>query len=217
MHNFHEIAGIVAGILSLLGYFPYIVAILRGTTKPNRASWFIWTLVGGLLAVSFAATGDRQAIWLPIGYFVGPFITAILSIRYGYAAWTRLDTFCVIAAVVSIVPWILSKNALLTLYINLFIDATGAIPTLIKAYQEPETEDFTAWLIFFLGNTVELFAVETWNLSAAYPIYLFFLAGSIVLFTAKDKIKKRHIVALHEKSQSHVSQNEDTRTEKSEM
>ncbi|MDX1900901.1 MAG: hypothetical protein SFW66_02725 [Gammaproteobacteria bacterium] len=191
MQNFHEIAGIVAGVLSLFGYVPYIVSILRGKTKPNRATWFIWTLVGGLLAVSFAATGDRHAIWLPIGYFIGPLITMILSIRYGYAVWSRLDTFCVVAAVISIIPWILSKNAMLTLWINLFIDATGAIPTLIKSYHEPETEDFTAWLIFFIANTLELFAVETWNLAAAYPIYLFFLAGSIVLFILKDKILKK--------------------------
>jgi len=191
MHNHYEIAGMIAGILSLAGYVPYIISILRHQTKPNRATWFIWTIVGGLLAFSFMASGDRHAIWLPLGYFFGPLITAVLSIWYGYATWTRLDTICVIAAMLSLIPWIFAKNPSLTLLINLFIDGTGAIPTLVKTYHEPETEDFTAWLIFFIGNTIELFAIEHWNIAAAYPIYLFFLAGGIVLFTMKDKIFKR--------------------------
>ncbi|EKD71766.1 MAG: hypothetical protein ACD_46C00103G0007 [uncultured bacterium] len=190
MGNIHEIIGIIAGILALAGYIPYIISILRGKTKPNRASWFIWALVGGLLAFSYFAEGDPHAIWLPIGYFIGPFITAVLSIRYGYSEWTRLDTFCIIAALISIIPWVLSQDAILTLIINVIIDAAGAIPTLVKSYYEPETEDFTAWLIFFIANTLQLFAITIWNLSAIYPIYLFFLAGIITYFIVKDKIKQ---------------------------
>lgn len=192
--NFYQTIGIIAGVLALAGYIPYIISILREKTKPNRASWFIWTLVGGLLAFSYLAEGDKTSIWLPIGYFIGPFITAILSIRYGYAAWTKLDTACVIVAIISIIPWYLSDSATFTLIINVLIDSTGAIPTIVKSYREPETEDFTAWLIFFIANTLELFAISKWSIASIYPVYLFFLAGSIVLFILKDKLKKKLVM-----------------------
>jgi len=191
MDDFYQWAGILAGILSIAGYVPYIIGILQGTTRPNRATWLIWALVGGLLAFSYMQSGDAHSIWLPLGYFVGPFVTMILAFRYGYVAWSRLDTVCVVAALLSLIPWIFSHNPLMTLMINVVIDATGAIPTLIKTYQEPETEDFWAWLIFFAANTIELFAIETWNLASVYPVYLFFLAGFITLFTFLDKVKKR--------------------------
>src|SRR6185295_20064326 len=102
MRMTHEWIGIIAGIIALSGYIPYIISILRGKTKPNRATWFIWAMIGGLLAISYAAAGDPKAIWLPIGYFLGPFVTAILSIRYGYSVWSKLDTICVIAALLSL-------------------------------------------------------------------------------------------------------------------
>ena len=186
-----EWIGIVAGILAIGGYLPYILAILRGETKPNRATWLIWTIVGALLASSYFETGDRNAIWLPMGYFFGPLSVAILSIRYGYAEWTRMDTICIILAAISVIPWVLSNDAIFTLLINVFIDATGAVPTLIKTWKEPETEDFVAWFIFFVANTLEVLTLTTFDLSALYPIYLFFLAGGITLMILKGKILKR--------------------------
>ena len=190
MDNIHQIIGIIAGILAILGYIPYIISILRGRTRPNKATWLIWTLVGALLAFSYSAEGDINSIWLPMGYFLGPFITTILSIRYGYSEWSKLDKICIVVAILSIIPWLLSDNATFTLLINVLIDSTGAIPTVVKSYREPETEDATAWAIFFIANTIELFAISTWNLASIYPIYLFFLAGTIITFILRDKIKK---------------------------
>lgn len=184
----HETIGIVAGVLALAGYIPYIYSIFKGQTRPNQASWIIWTVVGGLLAVSYFAEGDANAIWLPIGYFVGPLLVAILSLRYGYMEWSKLDKACLVAAMISIIPWLLVKDATITLLMNVLIDSTGAIPTIVKTYKEPETEDFTAWLIFFAANTIQLFAINSWNLSVIYPVYLFLLAGSIVLLIVKDKL-----------------------------
>ena len=187
----YETIGIIAGILAIGGYIPYIYSILMGTTRPNRATWFIWTIVGGLLAFSYIAEGDQNSIWLPLGYFLGPLMVAILSLRYGYAEWTRLDTICIIAAIISVIPWVLSDSATMTLVINVIIDSTGAIPTLVKTYREPETEDMTAWLVFFIANTLQLFAISMWNVAALYPIYLFLLAGSMVIFILKGKISKK--------------------------
>jgi hypothetical protein len=184
----YQMLGMIAGIIAISGYIPYIYSILKGHTQPNRATWFIWTIVGGLLAISYIAEGDQHSIWLPLGYFFGPLITAILSLRYGYAEWTKLDTVCIVAAVISIIPWVLSDNANATLIINLLIDMIGSVPTLVKTFREPETEDLLAWVFFFVANTLQLFAIEMWNLASLYPVYLFVLATSMVLFILRGKI-----------------------------
>jgi uncharacterized protein with PQ loop repeat len=186
----YETIGIIAGVLALVGYIPYIYSIFKGVTKPNRATWIIWTVVGGLLAFSYLEEGDSNAIWLPLGYFIGPLFVAILSIWYGYSEWNRLDKICLGIALCSIVPWILSDDATITLLVNVLIDAAGAIPTLVKTYREPETEDLTAWAIFFIANTLQLFAISTLHISIVYPIYLFFLAAGMVLLILKDHLKK---------------------------
>ncbi len=189
MESIHSMLGIIAGILSIAGYIPYIISILQRKTKPNKATWIIWAIVGGLLAFSYLVEGDRHTIWLPLGYFIGPLIVAILSFWYGYSEWTRLDKICLVVAVMSVIPWIFSKDAMITLLINVLIDASGAIPTLVKTFREPDTEDCLAWVIFFIANTIQVIAINYWNLAAIYPIYLFILAGLMVLFILKKKFK----------------------------
>lgn len=194
MEHLHQTLGIIAGVLAIGGYIPYIISIFLNKTRPERATWFIWTLVGGLLAFSYLFAGDHNTIWVPLGYFVGPFIVAILSIKYGYSTWSTLDTICVTAAIISIIPWVLSKDPTFTLLLNVLIDSTGAIPTIIKTYREPETEDLTAWFIFFMANTLEVIAIQEWNVASTYPVYLFLLAGIMVLFIAKGKFKKKTMI-----------------------
>lgn len=186
--NFVEAAGIVAGILSLGGYIPYVYETIKGQTKPNKATWMIWSLVGGLLAFSYLTEQGLNSSWLPLGYFIGPLIVAILSFKYGYNSWSKLDIICIVAAVMSVIPWLLSDNAIFTLVINVLIDSAGAIPTLIKTYSEPETEDFKAWFIFFIANSIQLFVVSTMNYAILYPIYLFILAALMVIFILKGKL-----------------------------
>lgn len=189
LKHIHTLIGAGAGLIGLLAFIPYSISTVRGITKPNCATWLIWTLVGGLLAVSFASEGDIHAIWVPICYFIGPLLITILSLRYGHTSWNKLDTICVIAAIISLIPWFLAKNAILTLLINVLIDSTGAIPTLVKTYHEPETEDFTAWLFFLIANTFNLFAITKWNLADIYPVYLFILSAVMIGLIYKDKIK----------------------------
>src|SRR5258708_6654683 len=111
MTHFAEIAGIIAGILSLVGYVPYVFETIKGTTRPNQATWIIWTIVGGLLAFSYCAKQGLSSSWLPLGYFIGPLIVALLTLRYGYARWSKLDIGCLIAAILSIIPWFFSNNS----------------------------------------------------------------------------------------------------------
>ena len=188
MDNIYAILGITAGVLSLVGYIPYIISILRGKTLPNKASWIIWSVVGGLIAFSYLAEGDKNTIWLPLGYFLGPLITALISLRYGYSVWSRLDKICLVAAMISIIPWLLFKDGTYTLIINVLIDSTGAIPTLVKTYREPDTEDISAWSIFLIANTIQVLAISDWNLTATYPVYLFLLATAMVVLIMKNKL-----------------------------
>ncbi|MEI6528551.1 MAG: hypothetical protein WCO10_02670 [bacterium] len=77
------VLGIVAGVIAFIAYVVYIKAILKGETKPNRATWFIWSFVGLVLATSYYYSGAENTIWVPFVEFIGPLAIAILSIKYG--------------------------------------------------------------------------------------------------------------------------------------
>lgn len=183
MLDITAVAGKVAGIISLAAFVPYIIAILRGQTKPNRATWWIWTVVGFMLGASYYSSGANHTIWAPVSYTIGPLVTAILSLKYGEGGWTRFDRCCLLGAGTSMALWWMFSSPLIALILNLFIDFLGALPTYRKAYHEPEGEDRAAWALFFAGSIANLFAVETWAFAiAVYPIYMFLGNGVIATF-----------------------------------
>jgi hypothetical protein len=52
---------VVAGVLNVVGFVPYLRDILRHKTKPERAMWWIYAVLFGVL---FAAQVDAGAGWL---------------------------------------------------------------------------------------------------------------------------------------------------------
>jgi len=170
MPDFGEIAGIVA-----LAACPiYVYDILRGSTRPNRATWWIVTLVGCLIATSYWESGGRATIWIALTYIFSPLVIAVLSVKYGDGHWQALDRFCCLGALISVGVWWLASSALAALSINMAMDFLGLLLTVVKAYSNPLTESKAAWSIAALASLINVLAIERWNYAiAGYPLYLF--------------------------------------------
>ena len=89
----YKLIGVFAGIISMIAFVPYIISILKKETQPSRASWIIWTVVALMILSSYKMSGAVETIWVPVSYFLGPFVVAILSVKYGVGGWTRMDRF----------------------------------------------------------------------------------------------------------------------------
>jgi hypothetical protein len=59
--------GQLAGAISFLGFVPYIIEIAQGKTRPNRATWWIWAVVGAMLCASSYASGALAKTRQPQG------------------------------------------------------------------------------------------------------------------------------------------------------
>lgn len=193
MPEFTVFAGQAAGVVALAAFIPYIVSILRKRTKPNRASWIIWTAVGAIIASSYWASGARHTIWVPIAYAVGPLMVLFLSVSYGKGGWTWFDRYCLFGAGISLAIWWAFCSPLVALLMNIFIDFMGVLPTAKKVFHEPETEDKTAWTVSVLSSVINLFAVENWVFAVAvYPLYVLFGNGFVAaLIFVRERQKKQ--------------------------
>ena len=61
-----QIFGKVAGILAVLSFFPYIRSIVKGETKPERATFVIWSVLSFVTLFAYFASGVRDAIWVTV-------------------------------------------------------------------------------------------------------------------------------------------------------
>ena len=188
MPPFPVLAGWLAGVLSLAAFVPYIVAILRGQTRPNRATWWIWTAAGLVLGASYYASGAETTIWVPVSYIIGPAVTAVLAIRYGEGGWSPLDRGCLMGAGSGLLFWWWFNSPVVALVMTLGVDFAGAVPTIRKAYLAPQTEDRLAWALFIAGNFFNLLAVDRWEFAIAiYPVYFFLASGIIAALVLRPR------------------------------
>lgn len=195
MFDLRAIFGVCAGIFSLLGFVPYIITILQGKTKPNRASWSIWASLGIILAVSNYSAGARETMWLLTAYAVCQITIAILSLKCGEGGWNTFDQTCLLGAAVSIILWWIYNSPLIAILISIAIDSLGALPTIKKSYYQPETEDLFSWLMFWTAGTFNICALTQWSVElSAQPIYLFSFNSIVVFLLLLPKLQGKNIV-----------------------
>lgn len=190
MFGLTGIFGIIAGILSFSAYLFYIAAIIKGTTKPSRSTWFIWSFIGLMLAISYKASGAEDTIWVPVSEAIAPTIIALLSIKYGVGGKDKIDILAFAGSAFSLILWWLFNSPVVALVTNLTIDFFASIPTIKKSWHNPDEESRFAWNMTTLGNLFNLFAIDKLIFAVIiYPIYTFIIDGVITGLLYR-KIKK---------------------------
>lgn len=182
--------GLLAGIVSGSSYIPYIKDVLAKKTKPERASWIIWAVLTSIAFFSQLAKGASNSLWLPGFETIGVTIVFFLSLQYGIGGMTKRDMFILIAAAIGIILWYFTKEPAIALYIIIFVDGTGTIPTIIKSYQEPGSETFITWIMVAIAGILAMLSVGVWNIILlSYPFYIFAANAAIALAMELGKRK----------------------------
>ncbi len=62
--------GLGAQFILALSILPYSISIFRGTVKPNRVSWFIWSIIGFAFWLITPDTADEVTKMLTLIFMV---------------------------------------------------------------------------------------------------------------------------------------------------
>ncbi len=187
-----ETLGYISGILVCLSAVPYIRDIIKKKTTPQRTTWLIWSV---LLAIAFFAQLSKGGTWsllLTAADFTTVLIIYILSFKYGVGGRTKFDIWALIGAGVGLLMWYITNEALTALLITIFIDFCGGALTLVKAYKDPYSETFIAYMICSLGAFFGVLSVGEFNFSLLiFPIWICLFNFSIGMATVLGKRKLR--------------------------
>jgi hypothetical protein len=165
----------VAAAASIIAALVYIRSMFRGQTKPNRVSWFMWSVAP---FVATAATVSSGVGWAVIPVFMSgfcPFLifTASFFTKEAYWRHTSFDLFCGALSGLAIVFWYLTNNPNVAIIFAIVSDALASIPTLTKAWRNPQTESLWPFLVGTLTPLTSFVVATTWGFSElAFPIYL---------------------------------------------
>jgi hypothetical protein len=186
---------IIAAVASLLAAFVYIRSMFVGGTKPNRISWLMWA-IAPLIATAAAFSNGVGWSVLPV-FMAGfsPFLifTASFFAKKAYWRLSSFDYVCGALSVIALIMWWLTKNPNVAILFAIGSDALASIPTLTKAWTNPETESIWPFLIGAFAAASSLAVATLWSFSEyAFPSYLI-IVNIMVLLALYNKQVIAHL------------------------
>lgn len=177
-----QIFVLIASVISVMAYIPYIVDVFRNKTKPHVFSWFIWSAMSGIAFFGQIVGGGGIGSFLLGFTTVMCFLIALLSIKKGTKDIEFIDWLTAAGSVSALIFWVLTKTPYLSVIIITVSDFLATFPTIRKTYKNPYQETS----IFYLLNTVKfsfgIMALEKYSLiTTLYPAYLLTINGVVFL------------------------------------
>ncbi len=130
--------GILAGLVALIDTVPYIRDIRRGRTRPQRATWLIWSVLG---VAAFAAQAAGAANWglIMIGTQAVLMATIfIMAIPTEVGGMRAIDLTMLALAGAGLVGWIVDAPVVATISV-VIADSLGVALMLPKTWRDPES------------------------------------------------------------------------------
>ncbi len=175
----------------LVGTYFYIKDMARGDVKPNRVTWLLW-FVAPLIGTVAALTKGVGLAVLPVfmsGF--GPLLVFIASFTNKNSYWKleRFDYWCGLFSLLALILWGITKMPEVAIAFAIASDLLAALPTLLKSWRHPETENAGPFASGLFSSLTSFVAIKMWNFSAlAFPIYLVAVNTSILLAIYRRKI-----------------------------
>jgi hypothetical protein len=189
--NLVSVSAFLSTALGIYCTIPYVIAILKGKTKPHQLSWLVFVIMNGIVLGSQYFEGARESILITMTFFVGSLIIFLLSLKYGVHDSSKWDKTLFIFALCTIVIWVLTKSNSAAIWLTLVIDVAATAMTMLKIKSDPNSEDPQPWLIATFAYVFTCLTLVGKPLGILYvrPVYGLLCDGALVGFIYYWRIK----------------------------
>lgn len=179
------VLGLAAAALSLVDPVPYVRDILRGTTRPHRGTWLVWSVLGATAFASQLADGASWSLAMVGVQAVSITLVLLLSIRRGTGGVGRYDLTLMAAAGLGVAGWLLADDPAFATAFVVAADSAGVALMLPKTWRDPWSETFSTYALASASGVLGAFAVGALDASLVlYPAYFAVANGTTAALIA---------------------------------
>jgi hypothetical protein len=162
-----QIFGLLAILVSLLGYAPYIYLQWKKQIKPHAFSWIIWGVLDIIVFCAQYSKGAGAGAWVTGVTSVCALTVAFMAMRQGDKNITRGDWLTFVTAFASLPLWYLTRDPQWAVLLALGIYILGYYPTFRKSYHRPHEEAALRFALSAVKSVFALFALEQYSLTTS--------------------------------------------------
>jgi hypothetical protein len=183
-----EYFAVVGSVIASTGGIYYAYLTFKGQVQPNTVTWLFWSAFPMIAFVAQLSQGVGLVAWATFVAGAPPILVLIGSLFNKDAYWQtkRIDYWFAVAGLLSVIAWQATDSPNIAFTFALLADLIVALPTIIKTYQFPETENWKAYGVSAIGFLLAVLAVPEWTYdNGAFVVYLFLLNLSIAVLAAR--------------------------------
>jgi hypothetical protein len=156
---------IIASVLAIIGNVPYLRDVIRRRVSPHPYTWLVWTIVSCIVFFGQLARGAGVGAIPTAASEIFTIIIFFFTLRHGFKDIRRMDTYFLIAALLGIIPWILTKDPTISVIIAVSIDAIAFVPTIRKTWENPHSETPLLYGTNVIRHILMLFSLQAYNVA----------------------------------------------------
>jgi hypothetical protein len=164
--------GLLAGVLTVADTIPYVRDVLRGSTRPHRGTWLIWSV---LAAIAFLSQRADGATWSLVMVAVQAVLTCAifaLAIRRGEGGVSPGEVAMIALAGAGVAGWLIADEPVVATICVVAADLIGVALMVPKTWRDPESETLITFVLGSLAGALAAGAVGELDASLLlYPVY----------------------------------------------
>src|SRR6056297_2986786 len=181
--NIFTLIGILSAVIFFLGDIPYLLDTIKKKIQPHRVTWGIIWLQNIIAFASLYAEGARNSIMIVGAAIVIIGAIFIAALFNGTGGTSKQDIIALILSLAGVLLWAVTSNPVLSIAANCFAVVVGVYPTLIKARDNPSSENPSAYFFGAISSFLAAVSVGSFNLpllilptlSVSIQVYLVYL------------------------------------------
>ena len=176
------VLGLLAGLVGIADTIPYVRDTVRGSTRPHRGTWLIWSVLAMVVCLSQRADGASWSLIMAAAQAVLTSAVFLLSIRRGEGGLSPADVLMITLAGGGVIGWIVSDEPVIATACVVAADLIGAAMMVPKTYRDPGSETLATFALASLSGALAAGAVGAPDPSLLlYPAYFCLVNGAIAV------------------------------------
>jgi hypothetical protein len=186
------ILGVAGGLAGIADTVPYVRDTVRGSTRPHRGTWLIWTVLAIVASLSQRADGASWSVIMTGTQTVLTGFVFVLAIRHGEGGMEGSDLSLLALAGAGVIGWILARQPVVAVACVIAADLTAFVMMTPKVQRDPESETLSTYALASVGGALAAGAVGEADVSLLlYPAYYCLANAAMAIFIHRRRMALR--------------------------
>jgi hypothetical protein len=180
-----ELAVVVGVVLAIVGNVGYFRSVWRREISPHPVTWFVGSIVSAVTFFGAVVKGGGIGVWPILASEIFTILIFLFSLRLalhtGFKNVRKIDLVFLLICILGIIPWYLTNDPTISVITVVVIDVISFIPTILKTWHKPLSENPLLYLCNASRHIIILFTLASINIATSLHSFTMIIINTMMI------------------------------------